>query len=144
MLAPCDGNVDAAVGNRPDQPVPRVDPERPTGNYVLIRCTLAVVLLANLRANSILVARGERVTAGMPIAAVGNSGLSDEPHLHIQAMRAGSARQSAKGDRFVSPPLSISFRGRHPARNDRVAIVSTASADAGSAAPDHAAATAGN
>ena len=48
VLAPCDGNVDAAVANRPDQAVPQADPEHPTGNYVLIRCTLAVVLLANL------------------------------------------------------------------------------------------------
>ena len=128
VLAPCDGNVDALRADRPDRPVPQIDPASSTGNYVLLRCTDAVVLLANLRANSIVVARDERVSRGTPIAAVGNSGLTDEPHLHIQAMRSGSARQSAQGDAFVSRPLAIRFNGRVPQRNDRVSVYADYSA----------------
>ena len=124
VLAPCDGNVDALRADRPDRPVQRTDPGLATGNYVLLRCTSAVVLLANLRANSIVVARGEHVTSGTVVAAVGNSGLSDEPHLHIQAMRSGSARQSVRGDAFVSAPLTIRFNGRAPLRSERITVYS--------------------
>ena len=124
VLAPCDGNVDALRSDRPDHDVPQADAAHPTGNYVLLRCTRAVVLLAHLRANSIVVARDEHVTRGMRIAQAGNSGLTDEPHLHIQAMRAGSARQSAQGDSFVSAPLAIRFHGRQVQRNERITIFS--------------------
>ncbi len=146
VLAPCDGNVDALRADRPDRPVPHTDRGSATGNYVLLRCTSAVVLLANLRANSIMVARDERVTSGTPIAAVGNSGLSDEPHLHIQAMRSGSARQSAQGDAFVSTPLAIRFNGRAPQRNERISVFAdhAAHADHGTAPVSDQATAAGN
>jgi hypothetical protein len=39
---------------------------------------------AHLKPNSLRVKRGDRVAAGQPIAALGNSGNSTEPHLHFQ------------------------------------------------------------
>lgn len=54
------------------------------GNHVSIRVGDALVLLAHLRAGSIRVRPGQRVTAGEPIAECGNSGNSTEPHVHVQ------------------------------------------------------------
>ena len=45
----------------------------------------------HLKINSILVAPGEAVKAGQPIAQVGSSGLSSHPHLHL-AVRDGAGQ----------------------------------------------------
>jgi murein DD-endopeptidase MepM/ murein hydrolase activator NlpD len=42
------------------------------------------LLLAHLQRHSAVVLVGERVHDGQAVARVGNSGNSDEPHLHIQ------------------------------------------------------------
>jgi len=42
-----------------------------------------IVFLAHLRNQSVLVAEGEQVSKGQPIAKLGNSGNSGMPHLHI-------------------------------------------------------------
>lgn len=56
------------------------------GNYVTIalRDSDAFVAIAHLRAGSFLVAVGDAVTTGQPIAECGNSGNSTEPHVHLQ------------------------------------------------------------
>lgn len=58
------------------------------GNYVIIalRDSGAFVGLAHLRANSVCVAVGEKVTTGQYVAACGNSGNSTQPHVHVQVM----------------------------------------------------------
>jgi hypothetical protein len=57
------------------------------GNHVIVRHddnTFSVY--AQLRRRSIKVRAGDRVTAGQPLAQVGNSGNTSEPHLHVQLM----------------------------------------------------------
>ena len=57
------------------------------GNHVIIRRDDGLyVLLAHVRQRSIEVHRGSRVRVGDHLAAVGNSGNSSEPHLHLQLM----------------------------------------------------------
>lgn len=57
------------------------------GNHVTIRRDDGLhVLFAHVRRRSIEVARGDRVHVGDRLAAVGNSGNSSEPHLHLQLM----------------------------------------------------------
>jgi murein DD-endopeptidase MepM/ murein hydrolase activator NlpD len=58
------------------------------GNYLIIelRDGRAFVALVHLRAGSLRVAAGERVTTGQPIADCGNSGNSTQPHVHVQVM----------------------------------------------------------
>ena len=58
------------------------------GNYLIIalRDSGAFVALVHLRAGSIRVAIGEKVTTGQPVANCGNSGNSTQPHLHLQVM----------------------------------------------------------
>ena len=57
------------------------------GNYLVIDHGHGVFsAYAHLRQNSLGVRVGERVRRGQPIAAVGNSGSSNFPHLHFQLM----------------------------------------------------------
>jgi hypothetical protein len=60
------------------------------GNHVIVELEgrRGYVLLAHLRAGSILVDEGEPVATGQELAACGNSGNSTQPHLHIQVMDA--------------------------------------------------------
>ncbi|WP_213453354.1 M23 family metallopeptidase [Rhizomonospora bruguierae] len=66
----------------------RQGPSAIAGNHLIIklRDSDAFAALVHLRAGSIRVAPGERVTAGQHIAACGNSGNSTQPHLHVQVM----------------------------------------------------------
>jgi hypothetical protein len=58
------------------------------GNYLIIalRHRGPFVALAHLRAGSVRVAVGAKVTAGEQVAACGNSGNSTQPHVHVQVM----------------------------------------------------------
>jgi hypothetical protein len=62
-------------------------PGRVVGNHLVLDLgDGAYALLAHLRRRSALVSKGDRVQAGQPLAACGNSGNSSEPHLHFQLM----------------------------------------------------------
>lgn len=54
------------------------------GNYIIIASEGCYVLLAHLRKGSLLIAAGQNVSQGQPLARVGNSGNSLAPHLHLQ------------------------------------------------------------
>lgn len=58
------------------------------GNYVFVALNpgSAVAALVHLRAGSLRVAVGERVTTGQHVADCGNSGNSTQPHVHVQVM----------------------------------------------------------
>jgi murein DD-endopeptidase MepM/ murein hydrolase activator NlpD len=62
-------------------------PGRLMGNHVVIELGPGVyAVVAHLRRGSATVHVGDRVRAGEPIAACGNSGSSTEPHVHVQLM----------------------------------------------------------
>ena len=56
------------------------------GNHIMIQCGEVFVLLCHLKQGSVQVSPGDTVTMGEEIAAVGNSGSSIQPHLHLQVM----------------------------------------------------------
>jgi hypothetical protein len=115
VLAPCIGVVVTAVDGVADNDA--FGPDRPygVGNHVVIRCgSDAFVVLGHLRRGSVRVREGERVQAGQPIGAVGNSGWTERPHLHVQASR------SAEGDYWHGEPLPMRFGGRFPVKNQLV------------------------
>lgn len=59
------------------------------GNYIVIDHGDGLFsAYAHLKQDSARVRAGDRVRAGQPIAAVGNSGSSNFPHLHFQLMNA--------------------------------------------------------
>lgn len=74
------------------------------GNYLTIalREGGAFVALAHLRAGSLRVAVGERVTTGQQVAECGNSGNSTQPHLHLQVMDSA--------DLSVARGVPVAFR----------------------------------
>jgi hypothetical protein len=117
VLAPCAGEIVAATDNLPDMRVPETDRAHMAGNHVRLHCGDAEVLLGHLRPGSIEVAVGTRVRVGDRIAAAGNSGNSDEPHLHIHAQQSGTVDEPMSGN-----PLPMSFNGHFLVRNDRVSV----------------------
>lgn len=86
------GTVVSVVSNHPDDG--SFDPQASLkdinallGNYVVLDHGNGVFsAYAHLKQESALVRAGDRVKRGQPIAAVGNSGSSNFPHLHFQLM----------------------------------------------------------
>lgn len=59
--------------------------DHPAGNHIVIECQGGFVFLAHSKKGSILVQEGDTVEIGDVVAAVGNSGNTSEPHVHIHA-----------------------------------------------------------
>lgn len=112
VYSPCEGAVEDLEQGRPDLPVPIHDREHLEGNFVRLRCGPTVVLLAHFARQGVRVARGQKVNGDTLLGYVGNSGNTDEPHLHIHAQRPGSASAPLSGE-----PLFVTFEGRFLARN---------------------------
>jgi hypothetical protein len=115
VVAPCAGTIVQAIDGFPDMPIPQVDPQNRAGNHIILRCGEVDVLLAHFRPQSLAVQAGMTVQVGDRLAEVGNSGASNEPHLHISAQRPGSSEAPLDGE-----PLPMRFGGRFLIRGDRV------------------------
>lgn len=112
--APCNGPVRAAVDTLPDLTPPARDTTHKAGNYVLLQCDpAAYVLLAHLQSGSVRVAAGDTVSTQTRIGAVGNSGNSWEPHLHLHAQR-----QPGTATLLDADPRPLTLNGAFPLRND--------------------------
>ena len=117
VLAPCAGTVLVAQDGQPDMLVPRHDDTNPSGNYLILHGAQADIVLAHFRRGSLRVRAGDSVVAGQWLARAGNSGATDEPHLHIHAQRPGPP-----GFPMGGAPLPMRFRGRFLVRNDLVRV----------------------
>ena len=115
VRAPCNGTVSAFRDGQPDLNVPQVDSKVMEGNHITLRCDGIDVVMAHLKRGSVLVGTGQQVAVGQTIAAVGNSGMTDEPHLHIHAQTPGTLDAP-----FSGKPVAMLFNGRFLARNDRI------------------------
>ncbi|EDX83592.1 M23 peptidase domain protein [Synechococcus sp. PCC 7335] len=104
VYAPCSGTVISLRRDRPNMIPPQPDRTYIPGNHVLLRCREADVLLAHFSPGSITLNAGDSVTTGQPLGTVGNSGNSNEPHLHIHAQRPGSETDPLNAD-----PLPVLF-----------------------------------
>ena len=79
---------DGLPENVPSQ-LPSFDIDSATGNHVVEALDDGrFVLYAHLATGSVRVQSGQRVQRGQVVGLVGNSGHSDEPHLHFQVMDA--------------------------------------------------------
>lgn len=114
VMSPCAGNVIVAVDGLPDMRVPELDESHLAGNHVILRCGTMDILLAHFRRGSVRVRTGGQVDIGTPIAEVGNSGSTSEPHLHIHAQRPGTAAAP-----FSGQPIALRIEGRFLTRNER-------------------------
>jgi hypothetical protein len=120
IYAPCEGVVVRGEDGLPDLAPPTIDRAHMAGNFVLLECGDAGefhVLLAHMRDGSVAVHPGDYVTIHSKLGDVGNSGNSDEPHLHVHAQRPGQI-----WDVFIGDPLPVTFNGRHLIRNDRLTV----------------------
>ncbi len=111
-LAPCTGRVVHVVQDVEDNGA--FGSHRPygVGNHVVVHMANDVyVVLGHLLKGSVTAVVGQEVRAGDGIARVGNSGWTERPHLHIQAMR------SASGDWWHGEPVPMRFGGRFLVRN---------------------------
>lgn len=114
ILAPCAGTVLASDDGVPDQPVPDAGTHPTPGNSVLLRCGGVDVLLAHFAPGSLAVRTGQRVRVSQRLGRAGNSGSSNEPHLHIHAQRPGTEAAPLSGT-----PLPILIEGRWLLRGSR-------------------------
>ena len=117
VIAPCAGEVIAAVDGLPDMQVPRVDHDHLAGNHVILRCSGADILLGHFRRGTVTVRVGDKLSVGDAIAQVGNSGNTSEPHLHVHAQEPGTANAP-----FSGAPIPIRITGRYLVRNDRFVV----------------------
>jgi hypothetical protein len=111
VYAPCSGSIIALKTDVKDNDGPGMDvsAEDGQGNFITIDCDGNIISLVHLKANSIGVKQYQKVTTGELLGQIGNSGFSQEPHLHLQA-----ARTDREGHLTGIP---INFNGRKPVRN---------------------------
>ena len=114
VMSPCAGTVIVAVDGLPNMRVPKLDKDYLAGSHVILRCGSVDVLLAHFRRSSLRIKTGAEVAVGTPIAQVGNSGSTSEPHLHIHAQRPGSAATP-----FSGQPIALRIEGKFLTLNER-------------------------
>ena len=114
--APCGGTVTEVVTDVADNAGSSMDvnPEDGSGNYVFINCNGIVVAIVHMKFGSARVSTGDIVKVGQQLGQVGNSGFSQEPHLHLQAAAYNA------DDKLAGIPMR--FAGRTYSRNDVVSI----------------------
>jgi hypothetical protein len=120
LYAPCSGPVLVAEDGVEEMIPPKTDRKNMAGNQMILGCGDAWILLGHLQKGSVRVRAGERIIVGQQIGRVGNSGNTDEPHLHIHAQRPGTAQAPLSGQ-----PLWIRFGPTYPVRNQRIKAPAT-------------------
>jgi peptidase M23-like protein len=100
LLAPADGRITALEDSRQDLTIGDSDRRHPEGNYLVMDIGGGrYVMMGHLRQGSALVGVGDAVRLGQPLAQVGNSGNTSEPHLHIQVQNVGTFDDADAGIR---------------------------------------------
>lgn len=109
VFAPCDGTVLDMKNDHPDHPAGG-EYRDPSGvNFVTVRCDRVDVILAHLKEGSVDVSAGQSVSVGDLLGRVGNSGNSEEPHLHIQAQTV--LPEESQG--AYPQPVAMTFAGKY-------------------------------
>lgn len=101
LYSPCSGIVKDVTEGYEDVNPPNRGDGHPAGNHVVLSCDGAEVYIAHLQQNSIRVDSADIVQAGDILGAVGNSGNTSEPHLHIHAERDEEGVPILFNDRFL-------------------------------------------
>ncbi len=109
VYSPCNGKIIKVVDYMPDHPPLiyhkyKIHP----ANEVVIKKGRYHIVLLHLLKNSIIVEKGDSIKVGQPIGLIGNSGMSELPHLHIHAYDA---------PRIIFNSATISFNGKIPMKN---------------------------
>ena len=106
VRAPAAGVIATSINTFPDQPIGSVDLQHPAGNQVVIDVGAGrFIAFGHLQSGSIKASVGARVKRGEIIGLVGNSGNSDEPHLHLQAQNQASFDVNSPPPGLITYPL---------------------------------------
>jgi hypothetical protein len=108
VYSPCNGHVIEVMDTLPDNTPGNVDKMNTYGNYIVIKTAGYRIYLCHLQKNSIQVKTGEIITPHQQIAKVGNSGYTNEPHLHIHVTKTS----------IKTEVVPISYRGRFLSLNN--------------------------
>lgn len=117
VYSPCEGKVIQLKDGLENQQIGWMDRDHPAGNYVAIhkKDSHAVVILAHLLKGSLLIQEGDTVSTGQPLAKVGNSGNTSEPHLHIHCVS-----DNAEDFLFKGEGIPMIFNRDFLSRNDLI------------------------
>jgi hypothetical protein len=116
VFSPCAGIVEETYDEVPERTVTLDMRDVPRGGNILtLQSDDIFVSLTHVQHGSIMVAVGDTVVVGQPLALVGNNGYSTEPHLHMQVF----ARENSGEDK-KSIGIPMLFGDRFLVRNDLI------------------------
>jgi hypothetical protein len=125
VRAPADGVIATVISIFPDQPIGSVDLHNPAGNQIVLDIGDGTfIAFGHLQVGSINVSVGQSVRRGEIIGLVGNSGNSDEPHLHVQAQNKAIFDVNKPPPGLITYPLL--FDDVQVVRDDQVVPVQPA------------------
>lgn len=116
IFSPCDGKIVKTKDGQDNVPIGVADNLNPRGNYIVLEYENNLIVMGHMLKNSIMVSTGDVVKKGQPIARVGNSGRTTQPHLHIHAIAGTDTGKMIQGGNGIP----IYFDGKFPVRNDRI------------------------
>ncbi len=126
VYSPAQGTVVQTVDSLADQQPPESSPQTPVGNHIWIKRDSLFIVLAHLKQGSIQVEKGEEISAGQPVARVGNTGNTMEPHLHMHAVTFDSETSLAADSLlYGGKPVPVMINGRFLIRNDIFSATAT-------------------
>ena len=112
VLAPADGRVIEVTDGFADNP-PGTNGDE--ANHLVIDIGDGLYLaMAHLQQGSVIVDVGDLVRQGQPLAAVGNNGHSNEPHLHLQVQDSPAASNADHTYPMVFRNVDITRGGAWP------------------------------
>jgi len=117
LLAPADGQIVEVTDGHPDSPA---GTNSDHSNHLLIDIGGGrYVSMAHLKHGSVTVKVGDVVRSGQSVAAVGNNGNSNEPHLHLQAQDSPASTDANRTYPLVFREVDISSGGAWPFGDSR-------------------------
>jgi hypothetical protein len=116
VKSPCTGVAISTHDGVENNRIAQTNTEEPPGNYIILACGTARIMLAHFEKGSIAVTGGGIVTQGQTLGRVGNSGNSTEPHLHMHAYIGGTVDYNA------GQGVPMTFDGRFLVRGSAVTI----------------------
>src|SRR5215207_1203630 len=113
VLAPAEGTVVSVSDVHPDEPIGDLGVTPSYGNHIVLQIgDHRYAVLGHLKQGSARVSEGERVRLGQRLAAVGDTGRSLWPHLHIHVQEGPDLDQQARTIPLVLSGVLLMRNGR--------------------------------